>query len=431
MSKNEPIISYAQNGEDILLYRALKDVKEGFYVDIGAWEPELDSVTKLFYDLGWSGINIEPNSESYERLCSGRERDINLKIAVGDEEKFIDFFMFRDTGLSTSLNESAELVAADRNLEITKVIIEQKTLNSVLEAHCTGKEIHFLKLDVEGSEFSILKDFNFSNFKPWIIVVETIYPVSFKKVNFNWDDFFKKNNYEFAQFDGINSYYVESTRSEILELLRDPVNTTDNFVTIYQNNLEKALEVARVNHESMEAQINKLSIRNLVRKGLSKPTREDSEAKDAMLATMREELEAKNAAFATMREELEAKNAALEQVYTENSFRENQLNAILESEVWLSTKPIRFTIGWVRRLLRNYSILIWLRKKLEFFYRRYPKVGVFLVRFLSKSELGIAFVSKFRHQGNFSHEAEYQFKKSDWLLDFERTIHLLLMGQKK
>ena len=417
MSKNEPIITYAQNGEDILLYRALKDVKEGFYVDIGAWEPELDSVTKLFYDLGWSGINIEPNSESYERLCSGRERDINLKIAVGDEEKFIDFFMFRDTGLSTSLNESAELVAADRNLEITKVIIEQKTLNSVLEAHCTGKEIHFLKLDVEGSEFSILKDFNFSKFKPWIIVVETIYPVSLKKVNFNWDDFFKKNNYEFAQFDGINSYYVESTRSEILELLRDPVNYTDNFVTIYQNNLEKALEVARVNQESMEAQINKLSIGNLVRKGLSKPTREDSEAKDAMLATMREELE--------------AKNAALEQGYTENSFRENQLNAILESEVWLSTKPIRFTIGWVRRLLRNYSILIWLRKKLEFFYRRYPKVGVFLVRFLSKSELGIAFVSKFRHQGNFSHEAEYQFKKSDWLLDFEHTIHLLLMGQKK
>ena len=300
---------------------------------------------------------------------------------------------------------------------ISKVIIEQKTLNSVLEAHCTGKEIHFLKLDVEGSEFSILKDFNFSKFKPWIIVVETIYPVSLKKVNFNWDDFFKKNNYEFAQFDGINSYYVESTRSEILELLRDPVNYTDNFVTIYQNNLEKALEVARVNQESMEAQINKLSIGNLVRKGLSKPTREDSEAKDAMLATMREELE--------------AKNAALEQGYTENSFRENQLNAILESEVWLSTKPIRFTIGWVRRLLRNYSILIWLRKKLEFFYRRYPKVGVFLVRFLSKSELGIAFVSKFRHQGNFSHEAEYQFKKSDWLLDFEHTIHLLLMGQKK
>ena len=54
------IISYAQNFEDVLLWRALKQVRNGFYIDIGAQHPEHDSVSKLFYDHGWRGVHVEP-----------------------------------------------------------------------------------------------------------------------------------------------------------------------------------------------------------------------------------------------------------------------------------------------------------------------------------------------------------------------------------
>lgn len=57
------MISYAQNFEDVMLWRALKHVKKGFYVDVGAWSPDNDSVTRFFYENGWHGINIEPNSD--------------------------------------------------------------------------------------------------------------------------------------------------------------------------------------------------------------------------------------------------------------------------------------------------------------------------------------------------------------------------------
>ena len=53
-------ISYSQNYEDIYLWRLLQDVHHGFYIDVGAFDHQKDSVTKLFYDRGWSGINIEP-----------------------------------------------------------------------------------------------------------------------------------------------------------------------------------------------------------------------------------------------------------------------------------------------------------------------------------------------------------------------------------
>jgi len=53
-------VSYAQNGEDLLLWRMLHDVDLGTFIDVGAFEPETHSVTRAFYERGWSGINVEP-----------------------------------------------------------------------------------------------------------------------------------------------------------------------------------------------------------------------------------------------------------------------------------------------------------------------------------------------------------------------------------
>jgi hypothetical protein len=53
------MISYAQNFEDVMLERALAEIENGFYVDVGAWHPDLDSVTRHFFGRGWRGVNIE------------------------------------------------------------------------------------------------------------------------------------------------------------------------------------------------------------------------------------------------------------------------------------------------------------------------------------------------------------------------------------
>ncbi|MFO1146553.1 MAG: hypothetical protein U1E33_08440 [Rhodospirillales bacterium] len=79
------MISYAQNFEDVLLFRCFGKLPDGFYVDIGAFDPVVDSVTKAFYDQGWSGINVE-HSPSIEDLRRDRPRDINLAIAISDAE---------------------------------------------------------------------------------------------------------------------------------------------------------------------------------------------------------------------------------------------------------------------------------------------------------------------------------------------------------
>ena len=78
-------ISYAQNYEDVVLYRALKNIRNGFYVDVGAMDPIFDSVTKAFYDRGWRGINIEPVKHWHEKLIEKRTNDININVAAYDK----------------------------------------------------------------------------------------------------------------------------------------------------------------------------------------------------------------------------------------------------------------------------------------------------------------------------------------------------------
>src|SRR2546430_11530274 len=76
--------SYSQNGEDVRLARAFSGQPTGFYVDVGAGGPVVDSVTKHFYDRGWRGINVEPDPEAFRLLAEERPRDVSLAVACSD-----------------------------------------------------------------------------------------------------------------------------------------------------------------------------------------------------------------------------------------------------------------------------------------------------------------------------------------------------------
>ena len=151
-------ISYAQNYEDLILSGLLRDVEQGFYVDVGANHPELDSVTKIFYDRGWSGINVEPNDLLFAKLCADRARDINLKIGVASQPGTLKFRAYQSLdGLSTFSPQAME------NMGITwpdaKYIdkpVEVTSLTEIFSEHRPTGEMHFLKIDVEGYEMKVL-----------------------------------------------------------------------------------------------------------------------------------------------------------------------------------------------------------------------------------------------------------------------------------
>ena len=72
--------SYSEYLEDLFLFIPLKDIKNGFYIDIGAYDPNFVSVTKAFYLRGWHRINIEPLPYKIELFNRDRPKDINLQL---------------------------------------------------------------------------------------------------------------------------------------------------------------------------------------------------------------------------------------------------------------------------------------------------------------------------------------------------------------
>jgi hypothetical protein len=75
------------------------------------------------------------------------------------------------------------------------------------------KEIHFLKIDVEGAEKEVLQSFSFT-IKPWIVVVEATLPNSNIDASSSWEYILTNNNYTFVYFDGINKFYLSDEKQD-------------------------------------------------------------------------------------------------------------------------------------------------------------------------------------------------------------------------
>ena len=78
--------SYSQCYEDLILFKIFNDVAKGFYIDVGANDPDVFSVTKAFYLKGWNGINIEPLPDKFNSLLQKRPNDINLQMGAAENE---------------------------------------------------------------------------------------------------------------------------------------------------------------------------------------------------------------------------------------------------------------------------------------------------------------------------------------------------------
>ncbi len=220
-------VSYAQNFEDVLLWRAFKHLATGFYIDVGAAHPDTDSVTRAFYDRGWRGINIEPAAGLFTRLEAARPRDVNLKIALGEAAGRAPFFSVAGTGLST-LSEAAADNYRAQQLDVGRDEIEVQTLAEVCRRHPAG-DIHFLKIDVEGSEEAVLAGADLRSFRPWVVLVEATAPMSTIETHAEWEPGLLAAGYRFLWFDGLNRFYAaEEYYDELAPHFRVPVNVFDD-----------------------------------------------------------------------------------------------------------------------------------------------------------------------------------------------------------
>lgn len=228
-NRGRQMISYAQNFEDVILARALSHIDEGFYIDIGAWSPHIDSVTKHFYNLGWKGINVEPNPAAFSEFISERVNDININVAISNKPGLSTLRILENTGLST-LDISVAKTHESSGVSFREVEVECKTLVQIFSSIEELTDIHFLKVDVEGYEEKVLLSNDWNRFRPWIVLIEATYPMTRIETYKEPEKVLLDNDYRFVYEDGLNRFYLDNSHLELHEKFRFPPNLFDGFV---------------------------------------------------------------------------------------------------------------------------------------------------------------------------------------------------------
>jgi FkbM family methyltransferase len=303
------LTSYAQNFEDVILWRALKHVQQGFYIDIGAQDPIIDSVSLAFYEHGWRGVHIEPIPLYAERLRRARTDEEVIQTAVGRGQGDILFFDVAGTGLSTGDESIASWHEAQGHV-VKRVSVPCRPLAEILDQY-QKREIHWLKIDVEGMEDQVIESWSPARARAWIVVVESTKPNSAETTFARWEPSLVALGYEFVYFDGLNRFYVSIEHPELKAHFGAGPNYFDDFIlsgtSLFCNKLN--MEIAAL-HKQLE------DSRALM-------TRSDTWAK-----TLEGDILAKTEAFASREAEL----ARTSETLKESKDRIKSLNADLTAK---------------------------------------------------------------------------------------------------
>ena len=190
----EKRIYFSQFGEDAVLqsyymekaYRAHPPqswreslnpkIENGFYVDIGAYEPKKFSNTYWFYRKGWSGINIDAFPGSMIQFNRLRPRDINIEALISDSNEELDFYTW---GESCGVNTLDPDYAKEWELKLDQspklFRLHPQRLDDILNKHLpVDRSISFMNIDTEGHEIEVLRSNNWERYRPELLVIELL-----------------------------------------------------------------------------------------------------------------------------------------------------------------------------------------------------------------------------------------------------------------
>ena len=173
-------VSYSQFGEDLVVrthFGENFDNSIGRFIDVGAFHPFKYSNTMLLSQLGWRGINIDCYPVKIARFEKLRPQDQNICAAVGEVAGDMVYLEYSPEGLTNRIADPGEknLLSGigEKPLKVTPIRVT--TLTHLIEQSVfRGQHFHYLNVDCEGQDLSVLKGLDFSRYSPDLISVEAL-----------------------------------------------------------------------------------------------------------------------------------------------------------------------------------------------------------------------------------------------------------------
>jgi len=221
-----------QWAEDVVIRKLfLRSKKQGTYVDLGAHHPFIHSNTAWLWFKGWRGINVDANKHSIALFDKSRPDDTNLNLAIIPSSQYIGGTRMVDLYLpNEESNETGEHgitatasvnsdIASERNFKKTEKVNSIDILTLFEKYNLT--EIDYLNIDVEGMDFQILQDINFTDVKIHAISVEDYCSSIHAAVESKTTKHLQKNGYDLVSRVGPTSIFA---RRESDRLIRNIYN---------------------------------------------------------------------------------------------------------------------------------------------------------------------------------------------------------------
>jgi FkbM family methyltransferase len=223
IAKSKFYNSFSATGEDIIVSYLFKSVgiNKIKYLDVGTSSPIFGSNTYLFYKNGSTGVCIEANPISYNRIKVIRKKDKCINAALSTKNSdFIDFYIFSDAGISTVVESEAEYRESFGSFYVEKKIkIPSFEINTLIQNNFE-KFPDFMSIDIEGMDFLVLQSLDYTRYPIPVICVETVaYAENYKRTKQNEIiDFMSTKGYFLYADTFINSILVHKDWFENIPL---------------------------------------------------------------------------------------------------------------------------------------------------------------------------------------------------------------------
>ncbi len=171
---------------------------KGFFVEVGANEPQRGSQSWQFEQAGWSGVLVEPQPDLAERLHRTRRAHV-VAAACSSPANAGRAMMLHVLGPHSSLRPELAVtgVVAEARIEVPV-----RTLDDILEEAKAPSPIDFVSIDVEGHEVEVLSGYDFARWHPRLLLIED------HVTNLATHRFLMRAGYRLIRRTGLNGWYV-------------------------------------------------------------------------------------------------------------------------------------------------------------------------------------------------------------------------------
>lgn len=159
-------MSYSQNDEEAVIVGLAEKagIKQGRFLDIGAYNGKTFSNTLRLVELGWGGVCIEPSPSVFLDLMKLHEDNPNVELinaAVGVHEGLIDFYDSNGDAISTTSLEHVQKWQAGYSVKYKKFMVYTVPLSAIFRRF--SYHFEFINLDVESTNWDIFSKLPFDS----------------------------------------------------------------------------------------------------------------------------------------------------------------------------------------------------------------------------------------------------------------------------